>query len=132
MHQAPTAAELLALRESVGWLTYPVDLAQAAFDSSLFSVSLTVNDEVVGCARVIGDAYYRYVQDVIVAPAWQGKGGGSLMMEHVHRWLLEKSAERYRGLICPPQSVEFYEKFDFQRDGVAMTLRTDSLPSGEK
>lgn len=125
VERAPTAHELLALRESVGWHVYPVEIAEQALRESLFAVSLLIGGEVVGCARVIGDAYYRYVQDVIVKPAWQGKGGGSLMMDRIHRWLVDESAGRYRGLTCPPKSVNFYRRYQFQPEGVAMTFHEE-------
>ena len=122
--EAPSASELMRLRESVGWTTYDLQTAERALTASLFAVTLRNSAaQPVGCARVIGDGHYLYVQDVIVSPGWQSHGGGTLLMRAVVAWLDSNAAEAYRALICPPDAVAFYQHMGFATESVAMTLK---------
>ncbi len=83
----PTRAELLALYASVGWTTYtddPDTLERAARQSSLVVCCRSEEGELMGLVRAVSDdVSIVYVQDLLVAPAFQRQGVGRALMERV-------------------------------------------------
>jgi predicted N-acetyltransferase YhbS len=132
LHRPPTGPELLRLRDSVAWDGYEPSLAEVAARETIYGVCLTDDLAVRGCARVVGDHHYLYVQDVIVEPKLQKQGWGEVMMKELTAWLLNQSETSYRALICEPGLVEFYEKFGFRRNAaVLMTMPAGASPHNE-
>src|SRR4051794_12268547 len=72
----PSAEELRALAEAVGWIDhYDWVTMDTALANSLHGVVAVDDERVVGCARLVGDAVrYYYVQDVLVDPEREGGG----------------------------------------------------------
>jgi GNAT superfamily N-acetyltransferase len=68
-------------------------------------------DRLVGFTRALTDGRYRaYVYDVIVAPDWQDRGLG--------RVLMDATLERLDGvesieLTCKPEMIPFYRRWGF-------------------
>ena len=105
----------MALRESVGWSTYALDLAEMVCAASVYAVcAVDSQGRAVGCVRVIGDGYYFYVQDVIVRPEHQSRGVGQRMMLRIEEWLMTQGPESLRGLICEPALVHWYQNFKYE------------------
>jgi len=82
----------------------------------------------VGCARVVGDgAVHLYVEDVIVSPAWQGRGLGGRLMVVVMEWLdANCPGNALVALFAAPDADPFYERYSFVRlpaDEPGMALR---------
>jgi GNAT superfamily N-acetyltransferase len=113
-----SAREFNALRESVGWpKVLPERVARRGMRNTLYFVSAWQGGKPIGMARVIGDTGYAYyVQDVIVAEAYRGRGIGRAMMERVMAWI-ERHAEGYCnvGLMAAEGKEGFYERFGFAR-----------------
>jgi GNAT superfamily N-acetyltransferase len=80
-------AEVITLYESVGWTAYtedPAVLVQAIRGSAFVVTCRSAAGELVGLARAISDdATICYVQDILVAPSFQGSGAGRTMLEAI-------------------------------------------------
>lgn len=106
--------DYLRLREETGW--WPVARASArdSLRRSAFSLVTLHDGAVIGCARVVGDPMYFYVQDVIVAREWRGRGIGTTMMKHIMTFLHSAADEgTWVGLMCARHQRGFYERFGF-------------------
>lgn len=116
VERPPTVAEYQRLRASAGWYAVTDEAAQRGLDSALYSVCAVQDEEVIGCGRVVGDGgMYFYLQDVIVLPAWQGRGVGTA----ITRALLEQVVElggngSFAGLMAAEGKAGFYERFGFK------------------
>src|SRR3954465_1111744 len=112
----PTAEELRALAESVGWTDhYDWDTVGGALANSLHGVVAVDGARVVGCARVVGDgARYFYVQDVLVDPEWEGDGIATTLVETLLEWIRTTApAEAFVGLFSSPEARGVYEGLGF-------------------
>ncbi|TFD54048.1 N-acetyltransferase [Cryobacterium frigoriphilum] len=82
-----TDDQALALYASVGWSTYTADplALRRALDNSSFVVSARgENGELIGLARAISDdTTICYLQDILVAPTYQGSGVGRALLDQV-------------------------------------------------
>lgn len=80
-------SEVLALYESVGWAAYTRDpelLVRAIHNSSFVVSARGAGGELVGLARAVSDdATICYLQDILVAPEFQGNGVGRQLMTAV-------------------------------------------------
>lgn len=80
-------AQALELYNSVGWSTYTADppALRRALDNSSFVVSARDDQGVlIGLARAISDdATICYLQDILVAPSFQGQGVGRALIDEV-------------------------------------------------
>lgn len=92
-----TAKEFLALRQSVGWQGKEEQIANALLHS-LYVVQVCVNGETVGMGRLVGDgSIIVYLQDVVVAPKYQGMGLG--------RGIVELLLAYVRGITPPGNTI---------------------------
>jgi GNAT superfamily N-acetyltransferase len=121
----PKVVDFASLRSIVGWENPELSIIQASIDSSLFWVSLYLENQLIGCGRVIGDdAMYFYVQDIIVNPEHQKRGLGFQIMQSINRYLtLHCPVGSTVGLLSAYGKEKFYEKFGFtSRDGQTLGL----------
>ena len=122
MRRPPTVAETRALYRWAGWTDIPDDddAVVRGLAASLFGVVVTLADEVVACARLVGDGgMYFYLQDVIVLPAHQGEGVGDLIMREVVQYLdAHAPADCFVGLFAASGKAGFYERYGFVRRAV--------------
>ncbi len=126
----PTARELRALNDAVGWTDLPADddAVTRGLTASLFGVVvLTTTGEAVGSARLVGDGgVYFYVQDLIVAPAHQGRGLGDLLLDQVLTHLERAAPDgAFVGLMAAEGKAGFYARRGFAvrpLDGPGMSL----------
>lgn len=123
--EAPVSvADYQRLRLAVGW--WPVDdrIVAASLPQSLCSLVVEDQSTVVGCARLIGDPMYLYVQDMIVLPDYQRCGLGATMLRRLMKFAEEYSGQGgCVGLMCARGAEAFYARFGFQRrpaDGPGM------------
>ena len=80
----PDVETYLKLRESAGMRARTHSGASKGLGSELFSVILRLEDsgEAVGMGRVVGDGgTVFHICDMAVSRDWQGKGGGSMIMD---------------------------------------------------
>jgi GNAT superfamily N-acetyltransferase len=111
----PTLEEFNYLREAAGWPLLKDELTREGLSRSLFGACISLNNQVVGMGRVIGDnAIYFHIQDVIVHPSQQGKGLGKLIMNALLEYIDRASgANSNIGLMCSKGREKFYERFGF-------------------
>ena len=79
-------AEILPLYAAVGWTAY-TDAPEAlreGFARSLLVLAAWEEGRLLGLARAVGDgSTILYLQDLLVAPAWQHRGIGSRLLRSV-------------------------------------------------
>lgn len=131
----PTVEEYLALREAVGWERLDEQITARALANALFTVCILHQGKVIGCGRVIGDGgMYFYIQNIIVLPAFQGKGLGKRLMETILAYLEEHALPgAFIGLMAAKDVSSFYTQFGFavrppERPGMFL-LREGLQPS---
>ena len=112
------AKDFLRLRESAGWGNPPLEhQVEAGLKNSLFSVTATYNNQVIGMGRLVGDGFtICYIQEVIVLPEFQGKGIGKAIMERLISYISDNAIPNTyvtTGLFSAKGKEEFYEKFGF-------------------
>jgi GNAT superfamily N-acetyltransferase len=115
IERIPSVEEYLVLREAVGWGRLDEQMTARGLANALFTVCLLHQDQVIGCGRVIGDGgLYFYLQDIIVLPAFQGKGLGKRLMQAILAYL-EKQAlvGAFVGLMAAKDVSPFYTQFGF-------------------
>jgi len=111
----PTAAEWMSLRASVGWASFPEDVANKSLDATPYCVCAFDGESLVGMGRVLGDGVFTfYIGNVMVAPSHQGEGIGKAIMEVIMKHV-DKNA--YPGAIAGLLSIngfeDFYKQFGF-------------------
>ena len=76
--------------DKVGWGAHEDEVSKKALENTYYSVSIYDDGEIIGFGRLIGDTIcYMYIHDVVVAPEYQGKKIGTMIMNK----LLEKVEE---------------------------------------
>lgn len=111
----PSAQAFKSLRDSAGWDEINLKQAEAALSASLGGICAVLAGELVGMARFIGDGELNiYVQDVIIAKPYQGKGHGKRMLGP----LFQHIQTRYNpnctvGLMAAKGQDSFYAQFGF-------------------
>ena len=117
VERLPTIAEYNALRRSAGWHALPDGAAAAALAHSLYGVCLCLDDEAIGCGRVVGDGgAYFYIQDLIVRPEYRGHGLAHRIMESVMAYIDEAAPQgAFIGLMAAPGLETFYARYGFRR-----------------
>jgi GNAT superfamily N-acetyltransferase len=115
IENAPSAEEFNALRNSLGWITYPFEDTTTALESSLYCICVYENNSLIGMGRIVGDTCLCfYVQDVAVAPNKQRQGIGSIIMNHIMRYLHNNAVnDAYIGLMSKKGVASFYQKHGF-------------------
>ncbi|MEL7626850.1 MAG: GNAT family N-acetyltransferase [Anaerolineaceae bacterium] len=78
--------QVFDLYESVGWTAYTKDLPKLlrALEKSPLLISAWDGEELVGLIRALTDGEtIAYIQDILVKPAYQGKGIGDELMSRL-------------------------------------------------
>ncbi|NLE84403.1 MAG: GNAT family N-acetyltransferase [Chloroflexi bacterium] len=81
-----TSQQALDLYASVGWSAYTNDLPKLlrAISKSSLVISAWHGEELVGLIRTLTDSEtIAYIQDILVKPAYQGKGIGDELMSRL-------------------------------------------------
>ena len=72
-----TEDEFLEMIESVGWKTYTKEQVKKALKNTMYMVKATVNGQLAGIGRVVGDySIVCMLSDICVKPEFQGQGIG--------------------------------------------------------
>jgi len=109
-----TPEEALELVEMVGWAGYTADHFRRALPKTQFVVTARAGGTLVGMARAFGDgAIYAAVVDVVVRPAFQGRGIGNRMMDLLMAELKKQDLHRIY-LRAAAGTVSWYERFGFR------------------
>lgn len=115
--RVPTAKEFNGLLEAVGWREYfNFDEAARALQNSLYGVVVRDGERVIGMCRLVGDgAINFYIQDLVVAPDYQGRGIGSMIMEKMMAYLQQNAPHNaYIGLFSVENAKGLYQRFGFR------------------
>ncbi|MBR6046384.1 MAG: GNAT family N-acetyltransferase [Ruminococcus sp.] len=107
--------DFLRLRAEVDWIALPVEQAQAGLDNTFACISVSVDGETVGMARMLWDGCYcAFLTDVVVSGKYRHNG---LATEMVQRLIDRLRAEKKDGwyiklyLMAAHGRESFYEKF---------------------
>ena len=108
--------EILPLYASVGWTAYTdrPDVLRKGFESSLLCLAAYEGDRMIGLVRAVGDGQtVVLIQDILVHPAQQRKGVGTMLMDA----LLKRFPHvRQIQLLTDdtPKTASFYESLGFK------------------
>lgn len=116
--------ELEKLCDSVGWVRRPIKKVKSALENSFLIVSIFhLNNEkknLIGFARVTSDGSFNAtIWDVVVHPAFQGRGLGKTLMIEVIKELRNRDISTIT-LFADPEVIQFYKHIGFiiDPDGV--------------
>jgi ribosomal protein S18 acetylase RimI-like enzyme len=118
LRRAPTIDEYADLCRSVGWAdAINLNSAPVSLQHSLYCVLAVQDEQVVGMGRIVGDgAIYFYIQDVIVRPAFQGRGFGRCIVDNLMSWIRNNAPPRaFVGLFAAEGRDTFYAHYGFMR-----------------
>lgn len=110
--------EFLEMVESVGWKTYSELQVEKALKNTMYMVKATVDGELAGIGRVVGDySIVCVLTDICVKPEFQGHGIGLKITNELKR-LIETNVsegEKMQIELTPTAGNEaFYEKAGFK------------------
>lgn len=116
LEEIPDAEAYRRLRRIVGWEDVDSETAALGLKNALYSLTLRRRGEVIGCGRVVGDgAIYFYIQDIIVAPEYQGRRLGARIMEKVMGFIERHAGKNsFIGLMAAKGVEEFYHRYGFE------------------
>lgn len=111
--------QLVNLFKAVGWKTaeYPEELYNAIKNSE-YVMSVWKDENLVGLISAITDGYINvFITYLLVKPEYQNMGLGKIMMDD-----FSKTFEGFGRRILTTESdkEKFYNKFNFNTDGIAM------------
>lgn len=115
IEKLPTESEYNKLRETAGWGALDSVSVEKALPNSLYSITATLNNEVIAFARVVGDGFLCfYIQEIIVHPSHQGKGIASQFMKFIFNYLKNNATNRSYIAVFSGKNLErFYEQYGF-------------------
>ncbi|MEL0640523.1 GNAT family N-acetyltransferase [Pseudoalteromonas aliena] len=123
--KAPVLNEFANLRTQVKWRNPDDKRLKASIENSLFWVTVYDTDKLIGTGRIVGDgAMYFYIQDVIIAPSYQSKGIGHLVMTHIKNYLSNTCSNGATiALLSAHGKESFYTQYGYvKRDGDGLGL----------
>jgi spermidine synthase len=110
--------DFISLYKEAGWWSPEYDADTSFIEavvagSAAFAAAFSADGRMVGMGRAVSDGCSdAYIQDVVVARDFRGKGIGG----RIERLLVESLLERgidWIGLIAEPGSAEFHSKLGF-------------------
>lgn len=111
----PTLEEYARLRSEAGWHLPPPEIMKDALANSNYSVVASA-ERIVGCARVVSDGLYYYLQDVLVARDYRRVGIGTALVKKCMDAILTQAhagSGCFIGLMTAPPLKGFYAQFGF-------------------
>lgn len=112
------AEKFLELYASVGWEPPGIDQVRKALDNTIATFTAYDEKTPVGMVRLIGDGGMSfYIKDFAVAPAYQSKGVGTLLMNALEKYIRENIEPGWAvslELISSKEAVPFYKKHGFE------------------
>jgi predicted N-acetyltransferase YhbS len=116
VERPPSVTEFVALRSDAGWQMPSRKIAKVALKNALYSIVAISNGTAVGCARIVGDGLYFYIQDVIVRTASRRCGIGSALVQRCMDFIAASAPPNSGCLIvlmASPELKQFYARFGF-------------------
>ena len=114
IEEVASVEDFLRLRENAGLSPKTRELAERGLPNSLYGVQVKDGDHAVAMGRVVGDGGLNFeIVDIAVEPAYQGKGLGRVVMQHIMAYLEQAALPKaYISLIGDEPA--FYERFGFK------------------
>ena len=113
------AEDFIRLKVATGFRDRPIEQVERALAKDLFNIVATVNNEVIGMGRLVGDGeMYWYLQEIIVLPEFQGKGIGTSIVNYLLNYIFvhtEPGTFTSIGLTAAQGKDSFYERFGFSK-----------------
>lgn len=135
-----TPEEFTELRAAVGFTAYTLPQAKRALAGGLYSLVARSEGQAVAMGRVVGDgAIHCYLEDIVVLPAWQGKGLGKQLVANLLAYLQRICLPDTRvsvGLLAATGKEPFYKSFGFEvrprtGHGPGMDTKLSISPRGD-
>ena len=110
--------EFLDVIESVGFKTYSKEQVEIALKNTMYMVKATVDGNLVGIGRVVGDfGIVCCLSDICVKPEFQGRGIGLKIVNKLKQMIENgvKVGEKMQIELIPTAgNEEFYKKAGFK------------------
>ena len=107
-----TVRDLADLRESVGWNRMENEYGSPAM-TSYFHIAVYENNKMVGYIDCVSNGVTdAYIQDLMVHPAYQGRGIGTELMNKMISHLKDKRIYMI-SVVYEEDLKPFYERFGF-------------------
>jgi len=104
---------LMFLKETSWASHYTLDTVKAAIQNSL-CMGVYDGDKQIGYARCVTDyTTVFYLEDVVMDPAYRGKGLGKLLVKTI---LEHEAVCQLKGILVTDDAFSLYEPFGFERD----------------
>lgn len=116
IYEVPTAKDYVSLRLRSGMGNKDLQRSQIALESSLFTVSIYSEDNLIGFGRIVGDGGITYVvSDIMVDENYRRKGLADLVMKEIDGYF-EKNThdDSYILLIANSPADSLYNKHRFE------------------
>lgn len=114
-----TPNDFNSLTKLVGWGQLPLDQISKALENSVYVTALYLENELIGMGRLIGDkSISYYIKDLVIAPKYQGKGYGTLLIKDMIKFIKENTPKNYKfclELMSAEGKEPFYERLGFER-----------------
>lgn len=105
--------------KTVGMAYYEGQVHKQAFENSYTVVFVFDEDQMIGFGRAISDGTYQgAIYDVAVAPSYQGRGIGRIIMDGI----VSRTPQCSFILYAAVGKESFYEKLDFRKMKTGMAL----------
>jgi ribosomal protein S18 acetylase RimI-like enzyme len=106
--------DFLRLREITGLTPRPYEAAKRGLPNSLFGVHITYKSQTIAMGRVVGDGALNFeIVDIAVAPDFQGKGLGRMVMQAIMDYL-DREAPTGAYITLMADVPELYSRFGFE------------------
>jgi GNAT superfamily N-acetyltransferase len=106
----------MSLRASVGWASFPDEIADKSLSATPYCVCAFDGDTLIGMGRVLGDGVFSfYIGNVMVRPDRQNEGVGRAIMDVIMAYVDQNAVP---GAIASLLSIKgkeaFYTRFGFE------------------
>ncbi|WP_444888355.1 GNAT family N-acetyltransferase [Microbulbifer sp. JMSA008] len=106
--------DFLRLRQISGLSPRSREAAEKGLPNSLYGIHIQIRSTTIAMGRVVGDGALNFeIVDVAVAPTFQGRGLGRVVMEHIMSYL-DREALPSAYITLMADVPELYEKFGFK------------------
>ena len=112
-----TYEEYVSLRSSVGWNNFSKEQVLNSINNSVYNITVVEDYKTIAMGRLIGDGIYYLMVDIVVDPAFQGKGIGSKIVDMLLAFVDNRTPIGGRSsvqLIAEQGKEEFYIKRGFK------------------
>ena len=105
---------ILTFLKETSWAShYTLDTVKATIQNSL-CMGIYDGDKQIGYARCVTDyTTVFYLEDVVMDPAYRGKGLGKLLVKTI---LEHEAVCQLKGILVTDDAFSLYEPFGFERD----------------